>query len=78
MEDREQQRVESYRPGDQVPESGIFRAVHSQCGQPALEVVLIAGTQFPPCPRCNGSLRYWTVCTAPYLLDDDDFRENGN
>lgn len=49
-EDR--RRVKSYRSGEQVEVSGIYRVVHYQ-HRLAHEVTLLQGGIFPPCMRCG-------------------------
>jgi hypothetical protein len=49
-EDR--RRVQSYRSGEKVVTSGIYRVVHYQ-HRLAHEVTLLQGGIFPPCMRCG-------------------------
>jgi hypothetical protein len=53
---------ESYRPGEQVPVSGIYEC---DCGQSHQTSTDIQGHTFPPLPgECSGST--WTLKTAAH------------
>lgn len=47
-----------YKPGNQVPESGMYLAHHVgiHCGWP--KATLEDGHVFPACPTCGNSIRY--------------------
>lgn len=50
----------SYRPGDRVPASGIYRVEHSP--HRLMHVVTLMGsTRFPVCRRCSRSVRFFLV-----------------
>lgn len=64
-----------YRPGDAVPQSGIYEVIHDMEHRQAHDAVMILGNQFPTCETCNESVRFRIVRTAPYIFQDQDFEE---
>jgi len=60
------------QPSSAVALSGIYEVKH-QDGRTTLAVFL-RGQQFPSCPCCADAVRYRLEHSAPYILDDDDFR----
>jgi hypothetical protein len=46
-----------YRPGDIVPESGIYRVVHD-AHRLMHEATLLNGQRFPICRRCKHDVRF--------------------
>jgi hypothetical protein len=64
-----------FRPGDAVPESGIYEVLHDADHREAHDAVMILGNQFPTCETCNERVRFRIVRTAPYIFQDEDFEE---
>jgi hypothetical protein len=46
-----------YRPGDAVPDSGIYRVTH-ESHRLMHEATLLEGTRFPICKQCKYSVRF--------------------
>lgn len=46
-----------YRPGDHVPQSGIYRVNHDS-HRLMHEATLIQGTRFPRCRECRNAVRF--------------------
>jgi hypothetical protein len=46
-----------YRPGDVVPQSGIYRVVHDS-HRLMHEATLVEGQRFPICRRCQRNVRF--------------------
>jgi hypothetical protein len=46
-----------YRPGDVVPESGIYRVTHD-AHRLMHEATLLEGQRFPICKKCNHDVRF--------------------
>jgi hypothetical protein len=61
-----------YRPGDDVPLSGIYRVLH-QTHREAHEAVVLKGTAFPGCKGCGDNVRYRLLRSASPLDHDSDF-----
>ncbi len=63
-----------YKPGDEVPESGIYQVMHYQ-HRLYHEAVLVGGSRFPECQQCEQRVRFRLVGTAAHIEDDRDFRK---
>lgn len=64
-----------FKPGDLVPESGIYEVIHNGDHRQAHDAVMIHGDPFPACETCNEQVRFRIVRTAPYIFQDQDFEE---
>ncbi len=65
--------VSVYKPGEIVPESGLYRIDHDQ-HRLMHEATLTAGMLFPRCRRCNDEVRFTLVrAVKGYILP---FRAN--
>ena len=62
-----------FRPGDEVPDTGIYEAHHADGEEPSSNVHL-RGEMFPACPDCAQQVRYFLVRKAPYIFSDEDFQ----
>lgn len=60
-----------YHPGQLVPTSGVYTAVHRQ-HRPAHEVVAIQGEEFPVCRYCKTEVRFLIVRLVPHMTHDFD------
>jgi hypothetical protein len=49
--------AETYKTGETVPHSGIYRVSHSEHRLPH-EVTLLRGNTFPPCSKCGNNVAY--------------------
>jgi hypothetical protein len=56
-----------YRTGDEVPQTGIYRVIHTAHRLPH-EAVIIAGQRFPKCQKCSGAVVFELVHAAPDLF----------
>ena len=61
----------AYRPGDAVPTSGIYTAVHIEHRAPH-DIVAIRGEQFPTCRRCGHDVRFHIARLLPHMTHDFD------
>jgi hypothetical protein len=50
----------TYRPGDRVPQSGVYRVEHSPHRLMHL-ATLVGSTRFPVCKQCGHSVRFYLV-----------------
>lgn len=62
---------EAYRPGQVVPISGIYTAVHKEHREPH-DVVAIRGEEFPPCRVCKDQVRFFVTNRVPHMTHDFD------
>lgn len=60
-----------YRPGDTVPTSGIYTALHID-HRSSHSVVAIQGEQFPACRRCGENVRFRVSRLLPHMTHDFD------
>jgi len=56
----------SYKPGDTVPTSGIYRVTHDPAHRQPHEITCVAGKTFPPCRDCHHP-RYVLVRPAVHV-----------
>ena len=61
-----------YRPGDPVPQTGVYRVVHDG-HRTEHEATLLNGGQFPHCTRCGDKVRFFLVRAAAPIQGDRDF-----
>jgi hypothetical protein len=61
-----------FRPGDQVPATGIYTASHHQHRAPH-EVFAVQGDRFPACRRCGSHASFTLVRAASQVEADHDF-----
>jgi hypothetical protein len=61
----------TYQPGQLVPTSGIYTAVHQSHRAPH-EVVAIKGEEFPACRGCRDDVRFYIARLVPHMTHDFD------
>lgn len=59
--------MNEYRPGQTVPQSGIYAVLHDKCHAQAHEVTCVYGEHFPPYQCCSHSVRYRLVRGAIHV-----------
>lgn len=59
----------AYKPGQIVPESGIYKVNHDPRHVQEHEVTSVKGEHFPPCGRCVHGVTYTLVRAAHHLKD---------
>lgn len=65
----------SLRAGDAVPESGVYRAIHSSdCSSRSSEMILLTGRKFPSCRTCGSKVGFQLQHPAPHISEDPDFQ----
>ena len=62
---------QAYQPGQVVPTSGIYTAVH-ESHRPQHEVVAIRGEEFPACRLCKEEVRFYVATSVPHMTHDFD------
>ena len=55
-----------FKSGDTIPESGLYKVLHSQHRLPH-QVTLVEGQLFPPCAKCLDEVRFELVRILPAL-----------
>ena len=61
-----------YRPGDSVPQSGVYRVVHEK-HRDDHEATLLDGGQFPRCTHCGNGVTFFLQKAAARIQRDRDF-----
>jgi len=61
----------AFNPGDKVPTSGIYTAIHIDHREPH-DIVAIQGEQFPACRRCGTEVRFHIKRLLPHMTHDFD------
>jgi hypothetical protein len=64
---------ENFRPGDEVPHSGVYRVFHDPEHDKPHEVTCIYGTLFPQCSQCNYP-RFMLIRPAQHVNAHEAFR----
>jgi hypothetical protein len=67
---------ELFKPGDVVPESGVYTVVHDEHRQRHWATIF-KGERFPLCAHCAGSVRFMLSRSAALISEDADFKESG-
>jgi hypothetical protein len=62
----------TYRAGEQVPNTGLYRVFHYQHRMPH-DVVVSQGSLFPPCSKCGNRVMFKLSNSADPLSEDQDF-----
>ena len=66
---------EEFKPGDKVPNSGIYRVVHDNAHTEEHEVTCISGKPFPPCNHCGHKVRFVLVRRAIHISSHEHFKD---
>jgi hypothetical protein len=61
------------RPGDRVPTTGIYKAVHGRQHAPPHYVTALYGDTFPTCLGCSDSVRFELALSALHVNADPQF-----
>jgi hypothetical protein len=64
---------EVFQPADQVPETGVYQALHYR-HRLYHDVSLLRGQTFPNCSECGDNVRFRMVRSAPLISEDRNFR----
>jgi hypothetical protein len=65
--------ADTYKPGDKVPKSGIYRVVHDGAHAGEHEVTCIYRKHFPPCNDCDDDVRFELVRAAKHVAKHKHF-----
>jgi len=66
--------AEVFKPGDEVPKSGIYRVVHDNNHAAEHEVTCVIGEPFPPCSHCGNHPRFTLIRAAHHLAGHKLFK----
>ena len=65
---------DEFKPGDEVPRSGIYKVIHDPEHAQQHEVTCIYGRKFPPCRGCHHP-RFVLVRAAIHIDSSDYFKK---
>jgi hypothetical protein len=63
----------TFRTGEQIAESGIYRVIHKAHRLPH-EVTLLRDQLFPRCAKCRDEVKFELVRAVSELMNHQDFR----
>jgi len=63
-----------FKPGDKVPESGIYKVIHDPNHRMEHEITAVVGEVFPPCNHCGQHPRFTLVRAAHHISTHQDFK----
>jgi hypothetical protein len=64
-----------YKPGDTVPVSGIYKAVHGQVHHDEHEITAVTGEPFPPCNHCGQHAQFTLVMAVHHIKNHKHFKK---
>jgi hypothetical protein len=62
-----------FKPGDEVPTSGIYKVIHDPAHAEQHEVTVVFGKKFPPCGKCKHP-RFVLVRAAHHISTHEFFK----
>ncbi|WP_146767995.1 hypothetical protein [Mesorhizobium atlanticum] len=62
-----------FKPGDKVPNSGIYKVLHDKNHVQEHEVTCVFGKPFPPCRGCSHP-RFKLLRVAQHIDNNEHFR----
>jgi hypothetical protein len=63
-----------FKPGDEVPHSGIYRVIHDTYHREEHEVTCVYGKKFPPCNHCGSHPRFVLLRMAQHIEWNEHFK----
>lgn len=64
---------DAFKPGDEVPHSGIYRVIHDPQHTEEHEVTCVYGKKFPPCGKCTHP-RFVLQRAAQHIESSEHFK----
>ncbi len=65
---------DTFKPGEKVPNSGVYRVSHDRGHHESHDVTAISGRRFPPCRGCEHGVRFLLVYAAHHISDHEHFK----
>ena len=65
---------QTFKPGDTVEASGIYKVVHDRNHAQSHEVTCVFGHKFPPCNHCGSHPRFALVYAAQHIQQNSHFK----
>jgi hypothetical protein len=67
---------ELFKPGQKVPQSGIYLVTHDNYHTAEHEVTCVYGETFPPCSHCGDHPRFKLVRLAQHVKNNEHFKDH--
>lgn len=67
--------AETFKPGNRIPRSGVYRVRHGRRHTPAHEVTIVYGLVFPTCIHCVDEVRFVLVKSGQNIDSNPNFRK---
>jgi hypothetical protein len=64
---------DTFKPGDEVPNSGIYKVIHDPAHAREHEVTCVYGKKFPPCGECAHP-RFMLIRAAQHIGSNEHFK----
>ncbi len=64
-----------FKPGDEVPKSGIYKVTHGADHADEHEVTCLKGEQFPACHGCGHHARFVLLRSAHHVRSHEYFKK---
>lgn len=66
-----------YKPGEEVPESGVYTVIHDR-HRASHAATVLKGDRFPACARCGLLVQFVLLRPATHIDEDSDFRQTAH
>lgn len=63
-----------FKPGDNVPKSGIYKVIHDTIHKEEHEITAVIGEHFPPCKHCGLHPRFVLIRAAHHITTHKNFK----
>lgn len=65
---------DTFKPGETVPHSGIYKVTHDTKHTAEHEVTCIYGKKFPPCHQCGQHPRFTLMKATQHIEQNEHFK----
>lgn len=65
---------DTFKPGQKVPQSGIYDVLHDPVHAQKHQVTCVYGEPFPPCNHCGSNVRFRLAFKAIHVTNHDHFK----
>ena len=67
--------IETFKPGQKVEKSGIYKVVHDSQHTKEHEVTCVYGETFPPCNHCGPHPRFQLIRHTQHVYQNEHFKQ---
>lgn len=64
---------DTLKPGERVPESGIYDINHRNCHSQVVQALFVQGESLPSCRLCGNRVRFQLHQAVPHISEDRGF-----